>query len=104
MKLFLQVQFKENLDLFTLYEVPCGIEIPREVWFQSLCASLKMKHSVLVLESNFSTFPLWDETKRWVVADQYLWLSPRGLSIILEAYRANVMNFQQFKSFLINSK
>jgi hypothetical protein len=104
MKLFLQVQFKTNLDLFTFYEVPSAIEIPSEVWFQALCASLKMKHSLLLLETNFSDFPVWDESRRWVASDNYFWLSPRSLSVIQAAYMKNDMDFQQFKSFLLSSK
>jgi len=104
MKLFLQIQYQKNLDVFTLYEVPAATSIPKEVWFQSICASLKMKHSVLILESESMPFPKVDESKRWVASDHYSWLSPRSLSVISAAYLDKPMNFHQFKSFLISSK
>ena len=104
MKLFLQIQYQRNLDLFTFYTTKSSVSIPEEHWFQAISASLRMKHSVLILETENMLFPVVDESKRWVATDHYLWLSPRSLSVISAAYLNKAMNFHEFKSFLTTSK
>lgn len=102
--LFLQIHQQKNLDVFSFFPVKNAIQCPDELWFHSITASLKMKHSVLILESEIDPFPEWDEAKRFVVSDNWCWLAPRGLSLVTEAYRQKPMTFQEFKIFLKQSK
>ncbi len=102
--LFLQIHHQKNLDLFSFFPMKNAVECPEELWFESICTSLKMKHSVLILEEQLPAMPSFDETKRFVVSDNWCWLAPRGLSLISEAYRQKPMTFQEFKTFLKSSK
>lgn len=102
--LFIQIHHQKNLDVFSFFTVKNAVQCPDEFWFQAITSSLKMKHSVLILEAPTTPFPEWNAAKRFVVSDNWSWLAPRGLSLITEAYRQNSMTFQQFKIFLKNSK
>ncbi len=102
--LFLQIHHQKNLDVFSFFPVKNAVQCPEELWFESISTSLKMKHSVLILEEHLPEIPTIDETKRFVVSDNWCWLAPRGLSLITVAYRQKMMTFQQFKTFLKNSK
>lgn len=102
--LFIQIHPEKNLDIFSFFPVKNSIQCPEEFWFLAISASLKMKHSVLILEEDLRPLPAWDEAKRFVVSDNWCWLAPRGLSLITEAYRQKTMTFQDFKIFLKHSK
>lgn len=102
--LFIQIHHQKNLDVFSFFPVKNALQCPDDLWFEAISSSLKMKHSVLILETPNTPFPEWDEAKRFVVSDNWCWLAPRGLSLIAEAYRQNSMTFQQFKIFLKQSK
>lgn len=102
--LFIQIHQQKNLDVYSLFPMKNAIQCPDEFWFQAITSSLKMKHAVLILESETHPFPKWDEAKRFDVSDHWSWLAPRGLSLITEAYRQKSMTFQEFKIFLKQSK
>lgn len=102
--LFLQIHHPPNLDVYSFFPVKNAVQCPKDLWFESICASLKMKHSVLILEEEMPALPPIDEAKRFIVSDNWCWLAPRGLSLISEAYRQKSMTFQEFKTFLKTSK
>lgn len=102
--LFIHIHPQKKLDIYSFFPVNNSIQCPEELWFEAISASLKMRHSVLILEEDLRPLPMWDETKRFVVSDNWCWLAPRGLSLITKAYHQNSMKFQEFKIFLKNSK
>jgi hypothetical protein len=102
--LFIQVHQQKNLDVFSFFPMKNAIQCPDDFWFEAICASLKMKHSVLILEDASAPFPPWNEARRFDVSDNCCWLAPRGLGVITEAYRQKPMNFQQFKTFIKKTK
>ena len=102
--LYIQIHQQKNLDIFSFFPVKNALKCPDDMWFEAITSSLKMKHSVLILEAPLSPIPECDGAKRFVASDNWCWLAPRALSLIAEAYHQNPMTFQQFKIFLKNSK
>ncbi len=95
---------RENLDVFCFFQVPHSVSLPADLWFPSLCASLRLKREVLILEPEILQFPSWDATKRWVVGDQWIWLAPRSLSSLQQFYKENSATYELMKNRLIQSK
>lgn len=93
-----------DLDVLCFFKADEGISCDESLWWDSLCSSLRMKRSVLILESNISEFPTWDPSKRFQASDNWCWLAPRGLSVISAAYKNSPMLYPEFKTFLKNSK
>lgn len=93
-----------DTDIICFFQVEHAVRADESLWWQTLTASLKGKRSVLILESNLSSFPSWDPSKRWLVGDDWCWLTPRSLSVISLAYASKSLSFQDFKTFLINYK
>lgn len=100
----LVISARVNLDIFCFFKIDNSVNVPDELWFPALCASLRRKREVLVLESTVSSFPSWDSSKRWVVGDHWLWLAPRSLSSIQQFYSENSTTYDLMKSQLISSK
>jgi hypothetical protein len=92
------------LDLLTFYHVPNAVSCPSDLWFPTICASLRMKHAVLILEQKLEQFPVWEESLRWMTGDNWSWLAPRSLSVIQAAYIQTGPKFHEFKKFLNSSK
>lgn len=94
----------ENLDLLCFFFVKNAIHTNETLWWDSLCTSLRLKRSVLILEGNITTFPVYDSSQRWQSGDNWSWLSPRSLSVISAAYQNKPMSLPEFKAFLKTSK
>ena len=94
----------ENIDLLCFFSVPHAIHAHESLWWDSLCTSLRLKRSVLILEGNITQFPVYDSSQRWQASDNWSWLSPRSLSVISAAYSKSPMSFSEFKTFLKSSK
>ena len=104
MILSLQIQYQENLDLVTFFPMKYAVQCPPELWFETICSSLRLKHSILVLEAPLAEVPVLDESKRWIAGDKWCWLAPRSLSVITAAYSQNPMSYPEFIHFLRTSK
>jgi hypothetical protein len=101
--MILSLEIKPSLDIYSFFEVNHSISCPSELWFECVCSSLKRKHAVLILENPVS-IPVIDSTRRWQTGDNWSWLAPRSLSVVLEAYGDKFLNYQDFKNFLTLSK
>jgi hypothetical protein len=104
MSLFIQICPQENLDIISFFPVKNALICPEELWFQAICTSLKLKHSVLILENNLLPFPQWDESKRIIIRDEWCWLAPRSLSLITEINPHLQVPYHQFKSLMFTYK
>jgi hypothetical protein len=104
MILSLQINYQESLDVFSFFKVEHAIICPYDLWFHCLCASLRMKHSVLLLEKSFAELPLWDSKQRWQTGDNWCWLAPRSLKAISCTYSKTPQNLHQFRNSLNLSK
>lgn len=91
-------------DVFIFFQSPDSVSVPEKLWFEAICASLRMKKSVLILEQELEFSPEWNDKKRWEAAENWSWLSPRALGVITKAYGQTFTNFQEFKLFLMNAK
>ncbi len=100
MMLSLEINYKTDLDVISFFPVENAVHSSFELWFQVAAASLKMKHSVLILEEKIP-FPQYNDKARWDQGDHWLWLHPRSLSTLKVA---NSTEFSAFKSLLKNSK
>ena len=101
MILSLEINHQKDLDVISFFRVKNAVHADGGLWFSMLQASLKMKHSVLLFESENTPFPQWNVSRRWDTGDNWCWLHPRALSVISERYPSS---FKEFKTFLINSK
>lgn len=101
MILSLEINQQKDLDVMSFFRVKNAVHADRDFWFFMLQTSLKMKHSVLILESEKTPFPQWNSSRRWEVGENWSWLHPRALSVISECYPCS---FDEFKTFLKNSK
>lgn len=101
MILSLEINFEKDLDVISFFSVENAVHCSQELWFEVLISSLKMKHSVLIRESENGPFPEWDKSKRWQTGDNWCWLHPRALSTITQSYPSS---FNAFKTLLTNSK
>src|SRR5687768_4820793 len=97
----LEINLQKDLDVISFFRVKNAVQYPSELWFSVVQTSLKMKHSVLIFESENATFPVWDSSKRWQTGDNWCWLHPRALTVISERYPTS---FADFKTFLMHSK
>lgn len=101
MTLSLIINFQKSVDLFAFYKINSAVNCPSTLWFECFMSSLKMKHSVLIIESESISDPKWNESRRWEVGDGWCWISPRALNPILDAYREhNFSTYEQLKSYL----
>lgn len=95
---------QEKLDIFCFFKTSSSISVPSELWFPSVCASLRLKHQVLILEKDVASFPSWDSSKRWVVGENWCWLAPRALSSLLQFFNDNSNTYDLMKNQLSLSK
>ncbi len=93
-----------NTDIFCFFYSQSMTSIPESVWLQAVCASLKMKRNVLILESLRSHAPELNTAGRWLVGDEFLWLAPRAKSVLLEAPDSNSTSYKSLKVRLTSSK
>jgi hypothetical protein len=104
MILSLQVHYQKNLDLMAFFARENAILCPPDLWFETLCASLRLKHSILIYDHLQEGMPEIDPRHRWQTGDNWSWLSPRSLNVVSDAYDGNMMNYIDLKQFLKNSK
>lgn len=102
--MILSLEIKPSLDIYSFFSVPHAISCPTELWFECVCASLKRKQSVLILERPHASLPVFDTSRRWQTSDNWSWLAPRGLSVFLEGYGDKLVKYEDFKIFLSNHK
>lgn len=93
-----------DIDVFCFFSVANAVSVNEKLWWDAIKASLKLKRSVLILEREISTWPLYDQSKRFATGDNWSWLSPRGLSVISQVYPHGPSSFQEVKVFLTNTK
>lgn len=101
MILSLEINHQNDLDMISFFPVKNAVHCSQDLWFEVLCASLKMKHSVLIRESENGSFPEWNKSQRWDTGDNWCWLHPRALSTISKSYP---QSFNDFKTVLTTSK
>lgn len=104
MILSLEIDSSKKLDVYSFFAVENAVQCPADLWFECICTSLRRKHSVLILESKSDVKPVWNATKRWDAGENWSWLAPRALSIILKAYEQKLINYNHLKDFLVTSK
>lgn len=75
----------DNTDIFCFFHTEKSISIPESYWLKAIAASLKMKRNVLVLEEPLASAEAVLTAQRWHAGEQFLWLAPRALSVLLEA-------------------
>ena len=105
MNLWIQLNYHEKLDVYSFFSVKHSVKCPEALLFDAICASLKIKKSVLILEEEFETFPQWDPNKRFVAEDKWCWLAPRSLGFIQEvAGGKSNLTYQELNRILLDSK
>ncbi len=100
----LKILGSKQLDIYYPSFKENTVSIPNDLWFQCVCASLKRKHSVLIVLKDFSSFPIWDQSKRWDVSDNWCWLSPRAHSVISSTHNDNPFTLDSFYFYLRSHK
>jgi hypothetical protein len=100
----LQLNFRDQLDVLSLFYVENAIYCSTPLLFRVICTSLRSKHSLLILEKATSSFPQFSIDSRWSAGDDWCWLSPRSLGPITSMFNHHDPNFDDFKLFLNNKK
>ncbi len=100
----IQIHLHENMDVFSFFPIRNSLQCPDELWFQAIATSLKIKHSVLILEVPTGILPVIDQRKRFLVNDNWSWLAPRGLSLITDTCLNKPITFKELKIFLKTAK
>jgi hypothetical protein len=100
----LQLNFEEKLDILSLYHVERAIHCSPALWFSLVCASLRLKHSILIIEVPLEIFPKLNLESRWSTGEKWSWLSPRSLGPITSAFTDTSTNYQEVRDFLNSSK
>lgn len=93
----------DDFHVFSFFQVPHSIQIPSELWFESVCASLRMKKNVIILESEIE-IPVINPSSRWEAGPQWVYLAPRSLGPIVQSKGSKFSDFAGFKVFLSTSK
>ena len=94
----------DNTDIFCLFSTEKSVHVTSTLWLQAISASLKMKRNVLLLESPIESDSQILKAQRWHAGENFLWLAPRSLSVLLEApfevsssYKTLKIHLSQFK-------
>ncbi len=91
-------------DIFCHFYSENAVLVPSELWLQAVATTLKMKRNVLILEKNLPAFPSINVTQRWQVGEDFLWIAPRALSVLLEAPIEISKRYKCMKDHLTLSK
>jgi hypothetical protein len=94
----------DNTDIFCFFHSENAVSVPGELWLLAIASSLKMKKNVLILEEELALSPAINSTQRWQAGDHFLWVAPRGLSVLLEADHAISGSYQSMKTYLTTFK
>ncbi len=100
----LQLNFRDQLDVLSLFYVENAIYCSTPLLFRVICTSLRSKHSLLILEKPFTSFPQFSLESRWSVGDGWCWISPRSLGPITTSFDPVDTNFHELKVFLSLNK
>jgi len=103
-KIYILPSYQAKKDLITFFPLPHSIECDSELLYETLQASLQMKHEVFLLEKELIEFPVPDSVKRWEVGDSWIWLSARSRSPLMKTFCGTPMSYCQFKDFLSQNK
>jgi len=90
----------ENTDIFCFFRPLNTITIPEASWVLAIGSSLKLKKNVLILERALLTGPEINSTQRCQIHQDYMWLAPRSLSVLLEASQKLPGTYNSVKSAL----
>jgi hypothetical protein len=101
---FLEIVSEKKLDLFSFFPRNHSVTCPKMDWLICVQTSLRRKHEVLILESPRTTLPPWDNSKRWCVSSDWVWISPRSLSFIKSHFCHQTTSFLEFRDQLSQSK
>ncbi len=104
MMISLQLNFEEKLDVLTWYHIESAIHCSSSLWFSLVCASLRLKHSILIIEKPLALFPQLNIESRWCTGENWSLLSPRSLGPLVHRFNEPVTNYQEFRDFLVLSK
>jgi hypothetical protein len=102
MTLSLEINFKENLDVFSFFPVNHAIFCPESLWFRCVLTSLRMKHSVFILNSPLIDFPSHETNQRWIHGEDWCWLSTRSSGPLRQHFPSGPSSLQELISFLTN--
>lgn len=101
---YLSLPSLSGTDIYCFFHIQHSVQADESLWWRMITASLRGKRNVLILEREIEDFPRFNEKARWETGDNWSWLTPRCLSVISKAYEAQPMSFQDFKTYLTNSK
>ena len=90
----------ENFDLVCFFQNSHSVVAPLDSWFDVVCASLRNKRSVLILEDKIKPLPIPKANQRWQTGEGWVCLEPRALNAITAAYPKHSQNIVLFRSFL----
>jgi hypothetical protein len=93
-----------NTDMFCFFQSEKSVSASRDLWVKAVCTSLKLKRNVLLLERPLPSAPELNFSSRWQVGEYYLLLTPRSLSVFLEASKEFSISYQRIKDFLSSFK
>lgn len=104
-KSFQKINFEiDQTDVFCFFHSENAVKVPADLWLRAVATSLKMKKNVLILEENLSLPPSINSSQRWQMGDQFLWLAPRSLSVLLEAHNTILGGYGTMKASLTTFK
>lgn len=96
----LEVHDQNNFDIICLFQLNNSIKAPLDSWFNIVCASLRNKQNVLILEPEITSWPSPKANFRWQMGEGWICLEPRALSTISAAYPKHSQNIVLFRQFL----
>jgi hypothetical protein len=98
---YLQINYQKSLDVLAFYERDHSLKCPSHLWFQVIQSSLKLRHTLIILEEPSAPIPIVHSTNRWGVNETSSWLTPRSLGPLTEL---NPHSYQELKNYLRTSK
>lgn len=93
-----------NTDIFCFFRPENSVSVSRDCWVTAVCASLKLKRNVLLLERPLEAAPELNFSCRWQTGEGFTWLAPRALSVLFEASNEFSGSYPNIKLFLSTSK
>ncbi len=89
------------------YDIHCFIQhadvnvhCPAHAWFDNVCASLRLKRDVLLIDEDIKQWPVWSAHKFYQTGEGWLYLESRHLNKILMAYPKYSTDIVQLRLFL----
>ncbi len=91
-------------DIFCFFHSENAICVPEKFLLQAVVSSLKIKKNVLIVEEHLADISALDTSSRWQVGEEFLWLAPRSLSVLLEALDDISDSYKSMKNYLSSRK